>query len=255
MATTSRAKRAAKRTSASPTNRPAAALSRHTDEPAATSLYHGEETPAVLTKGHGTAALGPSDSSDSGSNIPGGPGLNRDDGLLQPPGTTSDPDVDTIGATAGPDIGDADLDSDSDRNGTGERAAAGRDSTVPTDVILRDESDHVVNAESLGDTTDADAPTSAELAAANAERGDIADHPIGIDLPSSRSYHPARAGQDMHPVPVNDGRLDPDGEASEPGETSYARADGKRATNRDDVPVFDRAGREDLPRDRRGRRG
>jgi hypothetical protein len=54
-----------------------------------------------VTRGHGTRALGPSDSSDSGSDL----------------------------TNAGPLIGDADLDSDSDRHGTGERAAAGRDET------------------------------------------------------------------------------------------------------------------------------
>ena len=52
-----------------------------------------------LGKGHGTAALGPSDSSDSGSDV----------------------------VDAGPDLGDANLDSDSDRYGTGERASAERD--------------------------------------------------------------------------------------------------------------------------------
>ena len=96
----------------------------------------GESNPAVR-KGHGTGALGPSDSTDSGSDIVGGPGLNRPDGLPLQRGTTSDPDVDAPqGATAGPDIGDADLDSDSDRHGTGERGAAGRDSTEPVDEIL-----------------------------------------------------------------------------------------------------------------------
>src|SRR5471030_323854 len=58
--------------------------------------------------GHGTGALGPSDTSDSGSDVQGGIGL-ADDAAL----------------------GDADLDSDSDSNGTGERAAAGRDTATP----------------------------------------------------------------------------------------------------------------------------
>jgi hypothetical protein len=95
----------------------------------------GESRPGVR-KGHGTGALGPSDSTDSGSDIVGGPGLNRDDGLPLARGTTSDPDVDGVGATAGPDIGDANLDSDSDRYGTGERGAAGRDSTEAVDEAL-----------------------------------------------------------------------------------------------------------------------
>ena len=95
----------------------------------------GESNPSVR-KGHGTGALGPSDSTDSGSDIVGGPGLNHDDGLPLQRGTTSDPDVDAAGTTAGPDIGDADLDSDSDRYGTGERGAAGRDSTEAVDEVL-----------------------------------------------------------------------------------------------------------------------
>lgn len=87
-------------------------------------------------KGHGTGALGPSDSSDTGSDVVGGPGLNRDGGLPLQHGTTSDPDIDRSPTTAGPDLGDTDLDSDSDRHGTGERAAAGRDSTEPVDEML-----------------------------------------------------------------------------------------------------------------------
>ena len=72
----------------------------------------------TLGRGHGTGALGPSDSSDSGSDLQGAPGLAQE-GLLLEDGT------------AGPDVGDADLDSDSDSAGTGERAAAGRDAVAP----------------------------------------------------------------------------------------------------------------------------
>ena len=56
----------------------------------------------VLGRGHGTGALGPSDSSDSGSDVQG----------------------------AAEALGDAGLDSDSDRNGTGERGAATPDDEV-----------------------------------------------------------------------------------------------------------------------------
>ena len=94
-----------------------------------TLVLTGEEAP-VLGRGHGTSALGPSDSSDSGSDVVGGPGLARDLGLVLETGSTSDPDSGLADATAGPDIGDADLDSDTDSHGTGERAAAGRDATV-----------------------------------------------------------------------------------------------------------------------------
>ena len=47
------------------------------------------------------------------------------------------------GTTAGPDIGDADLDSDSDRYGTGERGAAGRDSTEAVDETLSEDAETI----------------------------------------------------------------------------------------------------------------
>ena len=81
--------------------------------------------------GHGTGALGPSDSSDSGSDMMGAGGLAGEEDILDlGSGTTSDLEAGSAGGTAGPDVGDADLDSDSDSGGTGERAAAGRDSVV-----------------------------------------------------------------------------------------------------------------------------
>jgi hypothetical protein len=103
---------------------------------ARSTLNNTGEGNAVTQKGHGTGALGPSDSTDSGSDIVGGPGLNRDGGLPLQRGTTSDPDIDAAPTTAGPDLGDADLDADTDRFGTGERAAAGRDSSEPVDQTL-----------------------------------------------------------------------------------------------------------------------
>lgn len=80
--------------------------------------------------GHGTGALGPSDTSDSGSDLVGASGLAGDEILDLGSGTTSDMEAGSAGGTAGPDVGDANLDSDSDSGGTGERAAAGRDSVV-----------------------------------------------------------------------------------------------------------------------------
>jgi hypothetical protein len=77
-------------------------------------------------KGRGTAALGPSGSSDSGSDLQ-GPGLASDAGLQFDTGTTSDLER---SAGAGHDVGDANLDSDSDEGGTGEHATAGRDDDV-----------------------------------------------------------------------------------------------------------------------------
>jgi len=67
----------------------------------ASNPLHPENVPTgrdrITQRGHGTGALGPSDSSDSGSDVQG----------------------------AGAQVGDANLDSDSDRNGTGERASVG----------------------------------------------------------------------------------------------------------------------------------
>ncbi|TWI65229.1 hypothetical protein IP91_02636 [Pseudoduganella lurida] len=86
----------------------------------------------VLGRGHGTGALGPSDTTDSGSDIQGGSGLAQQiEETNLDLGTNEDDDLSTAGGTAGPDVGDANLDSDSDAGGTGERATAGRDTTAP----------------------------------------------------------------------------------------------------------------------------
>ena len=98
-----------------------------------------------LGKGHGIDALGPSDISDSGSDVVGGPGFATnldDDQLLHlDEGTTSDLEASHAGDTAGPDVGDANFSSDSDMGGTGERASAGRDTVVYTSRQLISSSD------------------------------------------------------------------------------------------------------------------
>lgn len=82
----------------------------------------------TLGRGHGTGALGPSDSSDSGSDVAGGTGLAReDDDFVLDAGTTEDGGASDVAVGAGADLGDVNLDSDSDASGTGERGAAGRD--------------------------------------------------------------------------------------------------------------------------------
>lgn len=85
-----------------------------------------------LGRGHGTDALGPSDNSDSGSDVRGGPGfaLGLDEDLIAnlERGTNEDYAIGHGTDTAGADMGDANLDSDTDAGGTGERASAGRDS-------------------------------------------------------------------------------------------------------------------------------
>lgn len=83
---------------------------------AASTLDIELEGKQVLGKGHGTEALGPSDTTDSGSDLQGaGGGAAHAPGGITPTGRA---------------VGDADLDSDTDATGTGERAMAGRDSDV-----------------------------------------------------------------------------------------------------------------------------
>jgi hypothetical protein len=98
-----------------------------------------------LGKGHGVDSLGPSDLSDTGSDIVGGHGfadnIDEDERLDFDQGTTSDMETSHAGETAGPDIGDSNVDSDSDAYGTGERAAAGRDTVVKDGADI--DTDHV----------------------------------------------------------------------------------------------------------------
>lgn len=96
--------------------------------------YTGEE-PAPARKGKGVGALGPSDTSDSGSDIVGAPGLRDAPDIGLQRGTYEDLDAGAGTSTAGPDIGDGNLSSDSDSAGTGERAAAGRD-PMQTDLDI-----------------------------------------------------------------------------------------------------------------------
>ena len=119
----------------------------------ASTLIGGRSKDRVVDSGHGTSALGPSDTSDSGSDITGAPGLIEGDVIGLDRGTNEDADT-TRGPfhTAGPSIGDSELDSDSDSVGTGEHMTAGRDpqTRANSDILP----DHV---ESLADIADDDA--------------------------------------------------------------------------------------------------
>ena len=70
-----------------------------------TLLQTGEQQPA--RKGQGTAALGPSDTSDSGSDLRGGPGLYDDPGIGLDRGTHEDIERDSH-RSAGQDVGTGD---------------------------------------------------------------------------------------------------------------------------------------------------
>ncbi|MCA3218489.1 MAG: hypothetical protein ING59_08015 [Burkholderiales bacterium] len=101
------------------------------------------ERPATTGKGHGTAALGPSDSSDSGSDLQGD---GDDGGVITPTGRA---------------LGDVNLDSDTDSHGTGEVMAAGRDLEVAeaADIGV----DRVIRAEQAGLGTGLDQAEEAQL--------------------------------------------------------------------------------------------
>jgi hypothetical protein len=83
-----------------------------------------------LGTGHDTSSLGPSDLSDTGSDVQGGLRWAGEADIGLDKGTNEDPDSGPRDATAGPDLGDTGLDSDTDSSGTGERATSGRDTDI-----------------------------------------------------------------------------------------------------------------------------
>jgi hypothetical protein len=99
-------------------------------------------------KGHDTNSLGPSDTSDSGSDMK-GPGLVDSDRLHLDRGTTDDPEAGSLrDRDPGPGLHDLNLDDNSDAGGTGERLTAGQD---PKLRINRDrDADRVVGPEEAG---------------------------------------------------------------------------------------------------------
>jgi hypothetical protein len=113
----------------------------------ASTLLGGQGRDRNVTKGHGTSALGPSDTSDSASDIVGGPGIVEGDMIGLDHGTNED-----VEARPGPgaDIGDTTLDSDSDSVGTGEHVTAGRDPETGENRDVMP--DHI---ESIADIADA----------------------------------------------------------------------------------------------------
>ena len=81
-------------------------------------------------KGHDVASLGPSDTSDSGSDMK-GPGLVGDNALPLDRGTNEDSEAGKVGKIeAGAAVGDRDMDDTSDSHGTGEHLTAGKDPRI-----------------------------------------------------------------------------------------------------------------------------
>ncbi|MFT4067479.1 chemotaxis protein [Paraburkholderia sp.] len=94
------------------------------------TLNPDEEPQHTVKQTDGTiGTLGPSDSSDSGSDVAGA--------------KRHEFDVDSELDNHALETGDAELGSDTDRSGTGERAAADGDSTLETDRDI--DTDHVID--------------------------------------------------------------------------------------------------------------
>jgi hypothetical protein len=99
-------------------------------------------------QGHDTRALGPSDSSDSGSDMA-GPGELDEDRLNLDRGTNEDSEGGKQNvADAGPSVGDLEMDENSDRNGTGEHLTAGKDPRIRVNADR--DADRVVGADEAG---------------------------------------------------------------------------------------------------------
>jgi|SRR5688572_1043419 len=160
---------------------------------AESSLMRTGETPPTLRKGHGTAELGPTDSTDSGSDVRGGPGFRDDERLGLSPALASKSDTDGGREGAGPDLGDRDLDSDSDRSGTGERASAGRDEAGPIDQTLYDDEGNAVEGEDIEDDSSLDTTLQADDAAGS-----------GNDRTRGRSARDAGGDIERADVPASD---------------------------------------------------
>jgi hypothetical protein len=99
-------------------------------------------------KGHDVKSLGPSDTSDSGSDMA-GPGLTDDEALGLDRGTNEDPQAGRKNvADAGASVGDLGMDELSDKYGTGEHFTAGKEPDFQPDGDR--DTDRVVGADEAG---------------------------------------------------------------------------------------------------------
>jgi hypothetical protein len=121
---------------------------------ASTLLPPDEQTPDA-PKGHGTAALGPSDSSDSGSDMFGA--------------KRHEFDVDSELDAHALETGEIETSSDTDRFGTGERASADGDANlvenadIEPDRLRHELSDRIISDEAIPDQIDEDEGTDADF--------------------------------------------------------------------------------------------
>jgi len=99
-------------------------------------------------KGTDVKSLGPSDSSDSGSDMA-GPGLVDDDAVHLDRGTNEDPEGGTVGKIeAGASVGDREMDDTSDKEGTGEHLTAGKEPRMRADADR--DTDRIVSSGEAG---------------------------------------------------------------------------------------------------------
>ena len=110
--------------------------------------YPSDDPTPGLPPGHDTRSLGPSDSSDSGSDMA-GPGLVDDDALGLDRGTNQDNEAGRYNvADAGASVGDLGMDDNSDRYGTGEHLTAGKDPDIRMNADR--DADRVVGPDEAG---------------------------------------------------------------------------------------------------------
>lgn len=147
----------------------------------------GADRAPQTASGRSTDVLGPSDTSDSGSDVVGAVGAVDTDPVGLDSGTNDD-----IRRTpgAGADLGDANLDADSDAGGTGERAEAGRDTLmrdapdIGTDQIVHIDADAAAD-EDFGETDAlaADTDDDEDLIDSDLDDGLTAQPPTGSAAP------------------------------------------------------------------------
>lgn len=126
--------------------------------------------------GHDVKSLGPSDSSDSGSDMA-GPGLIDDDALNLDRGTNEDTEAGVRDrADAGASVGDLGMNSDSDHYGTGEHMTAGKEPGVRVNGDR--DTDRVVGADEAGLGSGPDQAEEAQLGVTDEELQQAAsEHP------------------------------------------------------------------------------
>jgi hypothetical protein len=120
-------------------------------------------------KGHDVGSLGPSDSSDTGSDM-NGPGLVNDDMLNLDRGTNEDSEGGSYASNdAGASVGDAGMDDNSDRFGTGEHMTAGKDPHIRSSADI--DSDRIVGPGEAGLGGGLDQAEEAQLGVTDEELG------------------------------------------------------------------------------------